>query len=161
MTIMDFLSNATSYSGFIFGALGIALAVGLSGIGSAKGVGIVGEAAAGLVTEEPEKFGKALVLELLPGTQGLYGFVIGFLILNNLSTTTTLSQGLYLFAAALPIAITGLLSAIAQGKVAASGIQILAKNPDHNTKGIILSAMVETYALLGFVISVLLVNNLF
>ena len=146
MTIMDFLSNATSYSGFIFGALGIALAVGLSGIGSAKGVGIVGEAAAGLVTEEPEKFGKALVLELLPGTQGLYGFVIGFLILNNLSTTTTLSQGLYLFAAALPIAITGLLSAIAQGKVAASGIQILAKNPDHNTKGIILSAMVETYA---------------
>ena len=161
MTIMDFLSNATSYSGFIFGALGIALAVGLSGIGSAKGVGIVGEAAAGLVTEEPEKFGKALVLELLPGTQGLYGFVIGFLILNNLSTTTTLSQGLYLFAAALPIAITGLLSAIAHGKVAASGIQILAKNPDHNTKGIILSAMVETYALLGFVISFLLVNNLF
>ena len=161
MTIMDFLSNATSYSGFIFVALGIALAVGLSGIGSAKGVGIVGEAAAGLVTEEPEKFGKALVLELLPGTQGLYGFVIGFLILNNLSTTTTLSQGLYLFAAALPIAITGLLSAIAQGKVAASGIQILAKNPDHNTKGIILSAMVETYALLGFVISFLLVNNLF
>lgn len=161
MTIMDFLSNATSYSGFIFGALGIALAVGLSGIGSAKGVGIVGEAAAGLVTEEPEKFGKALVLELLPGTQGLYGFVIGFLILNNLSITTTLSQGLYLFAAALPIAITGLLSAIAQGKVAASGIQILAKNPDHNTKGIILSAMVETYALLGFVISFLLVNNLF
>ena len=161
MTIMDFLSNATSYSGFIFGALGIALAVGLSGIGSAKGVGIVGEAAAGLVTEEPEKFGKALVLELLPVTQGLYGFVIGFLILNNLSTTTTLSQGLYLFAAALPIAITGLLSAIAQGKVAASGIQILAKNPDHNTKGIILSAMVETYALLGFVISFLLVNNLF
>ena len=161
MTIMDFLSNATSYSGFIFGALGIALAVGLSGIGSAKGVGIVGEAAAGLVTEEPEKFGKALVLELLPGTQGLYGFVIGFLILNNLSTTTTLSQGLYLFAAALPIAITGLLSAIAQGKVAASGIQILAKNPDHNTRGIILSAMVETYALLGFVISFLLVNNLF
>lgn len=161
MTIMDFLSNAASYSGFIFGALGIALAVGLSGIGSAKGVGIVGEAAAGLVTEEPEKFGKALVLELLPGTQGLYGFVIGFLILNNLSTATTLSQGLYLFAAALPIAITGLLSAIAQGKVAASGIQILAKNPDHNTKGIILSAMVETYALLGFVISFLLVNNLF
>ena len=160
MTIMDFLSNATSYSGFIFGALGIALAVGLSGIGSAKGVGIVGEAAAGLVTEEPEKFGKALVLELLPGTQGLYGFVIGFLILNNLSTTTTLSQGLYLFAAALPIAITGLLSAIAQGKVAASGIQILAKNPDHNTKGIILSAMVETYAILALLISILSVTNL-
>ena len=150
-----------NFGGMVFGALGVALAVGMSGVGSAKGVGIVGQSAASLLAEQPEKFGKALVLELLPGTQGLYGFVIGFLILNNLSTTTTLSQGLYLFAAALPIAITGLLSAIAQGKVAASGIQILAKNPDHNTKGIILSAMVETYALLGFVISFLLVNNLF
>ena len=65
--------------GFIFGALGIALAVGMSGIGSAKGVGIAGEAITGLLTEQPEKFGKALVLQLLPGTQGLYGFVIGFL----------------------------------------------------------------------------------
>ena len=121
--------------GLIFAALGVALAVGLSGIGSAKGVGLVGEAASGLVTEEPEKFGKALVLELLPGTQGLY-----------------------LIGACLPIAIAGLFSGIAQGRVAASGIQILAKRPEHNTKGIILAAMVETYALLGFVISFMLVS---
>ncbi|AQM61120.2 MULTISPECIES: V-type ATP synthase subunit K [Clostridium] len=147
--------------GFIFGALGIALAVGLSGIGSAKGVGLVGESAAGLMTEQPEKFGKALVLELLPGTQGLYGFVIGFLVLNQLSTTTTLAQGLYLLFACLPIAIAGLWSGIAQGKAAAAGIQILAKKPEQTTKGIIFAAMVETYALLGFVISFLLVNNLF
>ena len=147
--------------GFIFGALGIALAVGLSGIGSAKGVGLVGESAAGLMTEQPEKFGKALVLELLPGTQGLYGFVIGFLVLNQLSTTTTLAQGLYLLFACLPIAIAGLWSGIAQGKAAAAGIQILAKNPDHTTKGIVLAAMVETYALLGFVVSFLLVNGVF
>ena len=159
MTFMEFLFS--NNGGFIFGAIGIALAVILSGIGSAKGVGIVGEAAAGLMTEEPEKFGKVLVLELLPGTQGLYGFVIGFLVLNQLSAETTLAQGLYLLAACLPIALTGLLSAIAQGKVAAAGVQILAKKPEHNTKGIILSAMVETYALLGFVISFLLVNNLF
>lgn len=148
-----------NYGGFAFGALGIALAVGMSGIGSAKGVGTVGEAAAGLVTEEPEKFGKALVLELLPGTQGLYGFVIGFVVLSKLSTETTLAQGLYLLFACLPIAITGLWSAIAQGKAAAAGIQILAKKPEHTTKGIIFAAMVETYALLGFVISFLLVNN--
>lgn len=147
--------------GFIFGALGIALAVGLSGIGSAKGVGLVGESAAGLMTEQPEKFGRALVLELLPGTQGLYGFVIGFLVLNQLSTTTTLAQGLYLLFACLPIAIAGLWSGIAQGKAAAAGIQILAKKPEQTTKGIIFAAMVETYALLGFVISFLLVNNLF
>ena len=143
--------------GLIFAALGVALAVGLSGLGSAKGVGLVGEAASGLVTEEPEKFGKALVLELLPGTQGLYGFVPG----NNytkMSSGMSLEQGLYLIGACLPIAIAGLFSGIAQGRVAASGIQILAKRPEHNTKGIILAAMVETYALLGFVISFMLVS---
>ena len=132
------------------GALGVALAVGMSGIGSSKGVGIVGQAAAGLLSEQPEKFGKALVLQLLPGTQGLYGFVIGLLIFFKLSPETTLSQGLY-----------GLWSGIAQGKAAAAGIQILAKNPDHTTKGIVLAAMVETYALLGFVVSFLLVNGVF
>lgn len=145
--------------GLIFAAMGVALAVGLSGIGSARGVGIVGEAATGLVTEEPEKFGKALVLQLLPGTQGLYGFVIGFLVFTKMASGMPLDQGLYLLGACLPIAFAGLWSGIAQGKVAAAGIQILAKNPEHNTKGIILAAMVETYALLGFVISFMLVNK--
>jgi len=147
--------------GFIFGALGIAMAVGMSGIGSAKGVGLAGQAVAGLLTEQPEKFGKALVLQLLPGTQGLYGFVIGFVVLGKLDTSTTFQQGLYLFFACLPIAIAGLFSGIAQGKAAASAVQILAKKPEHNTKGIVLTAMVETYALLGFVVSFLLVNKLF
>ncbi|AQS10854.1 V-type sodium ATPase subunit K [Clostridium saccharobutylicum] len=147
--------------GFIFGALGVALAVGLSGIGSAKGVGLVGEAAAGLLSEQPEMFSKALILQLLPGTQGLYGFVIGLIVFLKLKPETTLSQGVYLLFACLPIAISGLWSGIAQGKAAAAGIQILAKNPEHNTKGIILAAMVETYALLGFVVSFLLVNGVF
>ena len=145
--------------GIIFAALGAALAVGLAGIGSAKGVGIVGEAAAGLVTEEPEKFGKALVLQLLPGTQGLYGFVIAFLVFSKMSSGMDLTQGFYLLFACLPIAFGGLWSGIAQGKTAAAGIQILAKNPEHNTKGIILAAMVETYALLGFVMSFMLVSK--
>ena len=147
--------------GFILGALGVALAVGMSGIGSAKGVGIAGEAAAGLLSEQPEKFGKALILQLLPGTQGLYGFVIGLLVLRQLKPETTLAQGLYLLFACLPIAIVGLWSAIAQGKTSAAGMQILAKNPEHNTKGILLAAMVETYAILGFVVSFLLVNSIF
>jgi V/A-type H+-transporting ATPase subunit K len=144
--------------GLIFAALGVALAVGLSGIGSAKGVGLVGEAASGLVTEEPEKFGKALVLELLPGTQGLYGFVVGFIAFTKLSADMSLAQGLYMLGACLPIALAGYFSGIAQGRVSAAGIQILAKRPEHNTKGIILAAMVETYALLGFVISFMLVS---
>ena len=102
-----------------------------------KGVGLVGEAASGLVTEEPEKFGKALVLELLPGTQGLYGFVIGFVAYTKLAPGMDLSTGLVLIGACLPVAIAGLFSGIAQGRVAAAGIQILAKKPEHNTKGII------------------------
>ena len=155
-TWIEFFMN--NNGGMIFGAIGVALAVGLAGIGSAKGVGLVGEAASGLVTEEPEKFGKALVLELLPGTQGLYGFVIGFVAYTKLAPGMDLATGLVLVGACLPLAIAGLFSGIAQGRVAAAGIQILAKKPEHNTKGIILSAMVETYALLGFVISFMLVN---
>lgn len=150
-----------NFGGFIFGALGVAMAVGLSGIGSAKGVGLAGEAVSGLLTEQPEKFGKALILELLPGTQGLYGFVVGLMVMFSLSTDTTLAQGLYLFLACLPVGIAGLFSGIAQGRAAAASVQILAKKPEHNTKGIVLTAMVETYALLGFVISLLLVIQLF
>ena len=150
-----------NFGGFIFGALGVAMAVGLSGIGSAKGVGLAGEAVSGLLTEQPEKFGKALILELLPGTQGLYGFVVGLIVMFSLSTDTTLAQGLYLFLACLPVGIAGLFSGIAQGRAAAASVQILAKKPEHNTKGIVLTAMVETYALLGFVISLLLVIQSF
>ena len=159
MTWVQYL--AENFWGFIFGALGVALAVGLAGIGSAKGVGLAGEAVSGLLTEQPEKFGKALILELLPGTQGLYGFVVGLMVMFSLSTDTTLAQGLYLFLACLPVAIAGLFSGIAQGKAAAASVQILAKKPEHNTKGIVLTAMVETYALLGFVISLLLVIQSF
>jgi V/A-type H+-transporting ATPase subunit K len=157
MTFMEFL---TENSGYVFAALGMALAVILPGIGSAKGVGVVGEAAAGLTTEEPEKFGKALILQLLPGTQGLYGFVIGLFILPKLVTGMTLDMGLYLFMACLPIAFVGYYSAIAQAKTAAAGVAILAKKPEHIAKAIIFSVMVETYAILAFVVSIILVFNM-
>ncbi|SFA92440.1 V-type ATP synthase subunit K [Clostridium frigidicarnis] len=150
----DFLINN---GGVIMATLGMALAVIMPGIGSARGVGIVGEAASGLMTEEPEKFGKSLVLQLLPGTQGLYGFVIGLMVFLKLEAGLPFDMGAYYFFACLPIAFVGWKSAVSQARVAASGIAILAKNPEHNTKGIIYSAMVETYALLAFVISLLLV----
>lgn len=142
--------------GIIFTIFGAAIAVFLAGMGSARATGLVGEAAAGIVTEEPEKFGQALILQLLPGTQGLYGFIIGFLIALQLATGPSFTQGLYLFAASLPVAVVGYFSAIAQAKVAASGLQILAKNPGETTKGIILAAIVETYAILGFVASIIM-----
>ena len=145
------------YGGVVFGVLGAALAVLLSGIGSARGVGIAG--AAGLIIDEPEKFGKAMVLQLLPGTQGLYGFVIGLLIMFKLSPDMTIAQGMYLLMAGLPVGFVGLRSALYQGQVAVAGINILAKNETHQTKGIVLAVMVETYAVLAFVMSLLLLNQ--
>lgn len=152
--MVDFLIN---YGGVSLGAIAVALAVFLSGTGSAIGVGIAGEAAAGVVIEEPEKFGKTLVLQLLPGTQGLYGFVIGILILFNLTNPISLQAGFVYLAAGLTIGIAGLTSASAQGKVSVAGINLLAKNEEQNAKGIVYAVMVEMYAILGFAIAFLLV----
>jgi V/A-type H+-transporting ATPase subunit K len=148
------------YGGIMLGALGVALAALLSGMGSAKGVGLAGEAAAGVIIEEPEKFGKALILQLLPGTQGLYGFVIGMLILLKLTPDMELYQGFVLFCASLPVGLVGLVSGKAQGKVSVAGINILAKNEPQQAKGIILAVMVEMYAILGFAISFLIMNSI-
>lgn len=146
--------------GMVFAALGMAMASIFGGIGSAKGVGIAGESAAALIKEQPEKFAQALILQLLPGTQGIYGFIIAFFILRKMTLGMPLQDGLFLFMAGLPIAFTGLFSGIAQGKVAASGIQILAKKPEHSVKGIIFAAMVETYAILGLLVSILIIGKL-
>lgn len=151
--MMEFMAQ---YGGNIFAALGAALAVLLAGTGSAIGVGMAGEAASGIVIDEPEKFGKSLVLQLLPGTQGLYGFIIGILVMLRLSETIPLDKGIYIMIACLPIAIVGLTSGIAQGKTSCAGLNILAKNEEQQTKGIIYAVMVETYAILAFVMSIIL-----
>ena len=147
--------------GLIFALLGAALAVGLAGIGSAKGIGIAGEAASGLMSEEPEKFGKSIILVALPGTQGLYGFVIALILFTKVGIiggeAPEFAKGLSYFMACLPIAIAGWKSAIAEGKAAAAGIQVLAKKPDDVMKGVTFAIMVETYALLGFVASLFMV----
>lgn len=145
--------------------LGAALAVGLSGTGSAIGVGMAGQAAAGVVSEEPDKFMKCLILQLLPATQGIYGFIVGFLALIKLNAFggfvmdsgafISVSGGLGIMFACLPIAIGGLFSAIHQGKVAVAGIALVAKRPEESTKGVLMTAMVETYALLALLISIL------
>lgn len=154
---MKFFDFMLQNGGYLFAALGTATAVIWSGIGSGIGVGNVGEAAAGVIVEEPEKFGKSLVLQLLPGTQGLYGFVIGLFILLRTNPTLELRQGIYLFLASLPIAFAGWYTAISQGRVAAAGVGILAKNEEQSTKGIIYAVMVETYALLSFITSIMLI----
>ena len=137
--------------------LGAALAAILSGMGSAKGVGLV----AGVITEDPSKFGKVLILQILPGTQGLYGFLTAFLALNRMGVIgsgfepLSIEKGLMMFAACMPLAIVGYFSAIAQGKTAAAGVSIIAKKPDQNGKAITMAAMVETYAVIALLVSIL------
>ncbi len=145
--------------GMVLAVLGAALAAGFAGVGSARGVGLVGEAGAGLLTEKPDSFGRVLILQILPGTQGLYGFLVALLVfiktglLSGSPVALTWTQGLYFFAACLPIAIAGYFSAVYQGRVAASGVSMIAKQSTETSKAMILSAMVETYAVLALLIS--------
>ena len=150
--------------------LGLALAVigaaiaACAGVGSGIGVGIAGEAAAGVVAEDPNKFGQTLVLQALPGTQGIYGLLIAFLILQKIGmlggapADLTWMQGPYLLACGIPIGVVGIFSAIAQGKTAAAGIMLIAKRPGELAKGMVYAAMVETYAVLALLVSFLMYN---
>lgn len=152
--------------GLALAVFGAAVAALLSGVGSAKGVGTVGQAAAGVVSVDPSKFSKVLILQLLPGTQGLYGLLVAVLLLNRVGiiggtpADLTFSQGLMLFASGLPMGIVGLFSAVAQGRSAASGVGIIAKKPDQSGKAVIMAAMVETYAILALLISILIIYNI-
>ena len=142
--------------------IGFALAVGLCCIGSAKGTGMVGEAATGVLSETPEHFTKCMILQALPGTQGLYGLAAGFFGLFTLGffsgspAQLTVGDGMAVLFACLPIMLGGLLSAIAQGRVATASINIVAKKPEESTKGIILCGIVEFYAILSLVGTILM-----
>lgn len=153
--------------GAIWATAGAVIAALLAGIGSAIGVGITGQASAGVVSENPDLSGKCLLLQLLPGTQGIYGLLIAIVIMSNsglmgdaaklaaLEANTAL--GIRFFLASLPIAFGGLISAIYQGKVAVAGINMVAKKPTESGKGMVMAIMVETYAVLSLLISFLLV----
>lgn len=151
------------FSGNNLALLGAALATLLAGIGSAKGVNMVAKATAGLISEDPNKFGKAFLLQALPMTQGIYGLVTSFMIIFKMgllgggAAALTVSQGAYYLVAALPIAFGGLFSAIKQGEVAAAGISVLAKRPEATGKAIISASLVETYAIFAVLVSLLLI----
>ncbi|MDR1651224.1 MAG: V-type ATP synthase subunit K [Synergistaceae bacterium] len=146
--------------------LGAALAAGFAGIGSAWGIGIANEAAAGIMTEDPGKFAKSLILLALPGTQGIYGFLVAIYalmkvgIIGGADVTVTVWQGLAIGCACLPIAITGFYSAVWQGRSSAASILMISKRPDQLGKATILPAMCETYAVLGLLISLLMLTGI-
>ena len=155
-----------SQLGIVYALLGAALAVFLAGAGSAIGVGIAGQAASGVVSEDPSKFAKVLVIQLLPGTQGIYGLLVGFITLSKIGLLgggildLTPQQGLLVLVACLPVGIVGLISGKSQGETAAAAIGIVAKKPEQFGKAMLFPAMVETYAILSLLISILAVTNI-
>lgn len=145
---------------------GAAVAALAAGIGSAKGVGIAGEVGAGVLTEDPNKFGLVLLLQALPGTQGIYGLLAAFFVmlkvglLGGTPAQVSLFQGLAIFFACLPVGLVGLLSAIAQGRASAACIQMIARRPEETGKAVVIPAMVETYAVLSLLITIILLNSI-
>lgn len=153
-------------TGTMLAILGAVIAA-LAGIGSAKGIGIAGEAAAGVVAEDPNKFGQTLILQALPGTQGIYGLLIAFIIMQKIGlvggagvASLTVAQGMAILAAGIPLGVVGIFSAIYQGKTAAAGIMMIAKRPEELAKAMIYAAMVETYAVLALLISFLMLQGI-
>lgn len=149
--------------GLIIAIVGAALATIIAGLGSAIAVKSAGRAAAGVLSEKPELFGKVLLLQILPGTQGIYGFLAAFIVVFKIGllggdvAALTTETGWAYFIACMPIAINGFLSAILQGQVAVSSIHMTAKQPEASARGMTLTAMVETYAIFALLISILLI----
>ncbi len=150
-------------TGLFLAGLGVFTAIVMAGIGSAVGIGLTAQVAAGVMSEDPKNFGKYLMLIALPGTQGIYGFVIGFLVVMKLGIlggslpALSIAQGLNIFIDAAPVGIAGLVSAIHQGKVCAAGIEMAAKQPAEVGKALVMGVFVEFYAVLGLLISFFLV----
>jgi len=147
--------------GIVLGYTGVALAGALAGIGSAVGVSIAGQAASGVVSEDPDKFGKVLLMQLLPGTQGIYGLVVAILIMLQMgvfgteAVSVSVTDGFKLFAASLPIGILGLYSGIYQGKAAVAGIHLIGQRGDQSGRALTMCAAVELYAVFGLLVSLL------
>ena len=153
------------FGGMAIGLLGAGLAAGLCCAGSSRGCGIAGEAGCGLLSEDPSSFSKVMILQVIPGTQGLYGFVIWFLaimwmgVLDGSAVGMDVATGLKYACACLPMGIGGGISAPAQGRVAAATINLMAKRPNDWFKGVMLCVVVEFYAILSLLASFLLLAN--
>ncbi len=152
-------------TGMVLALIGAALSTILAGIGSAWGVGMAGQAAAGVTAEKPDLFAKVLILQLLPGTQGIYGLLVTFITLSRIgvlggTAVSDTNTGLMYLFACLPIAVCGLISAYHQARTSVASIGVVAKDPDQFGKAMLFPAMVETYAILALLVSILAVTNI-
>lgn len=157
------MENMNDY-GIVLAVFGAALAALIPGIASAKAVSRGGVAGAGVITEDPSLFGKVLILQLLPGTQGIYGLIIAFITFSQIgvlggSSDISFVKGLLYFAACLPMIIVGYTSAIRQSNATIASMGVLTKRPDQFGKAMIFPAMVETYAILAVLVSILVVSG--
>lgn len=162
-------------TGLTIGIIGLVLTALLCGIGSGLGLKSTGKAAAGVLSEDPSKFSKVIVLSLLPATQGIYGFLIAILgaqylptvqaltensILNAATAAQITAQGWNVFWACVPMMLGGAVSAYLQGRTAATTIIAVGKKGEIASRSIIFPAMIEFYALLGLVVSIMMFNNM-
>ena len=152
--------------GQVLAFLAAAVAMVGAGMGSSHGVGFAGETAAGVSTENPEVNSKLLVLQLLPGTQGIYGFLIAVIVLINTNVlggamyAVSVEQGLAMIAGCLPVSLVGYFSAAWQGKVSAASMLMTGQRPEMSGKAITMTVMVETYAVLALLASFLIVTSI-
>lgn len=151
-------AEETFAMGNVIAYLGLALCVVLCGCGSAIALYHTGQTGSGVLAEDPKKFSKVLVMVVLPATQGIYGFVLAIVGQSSIVGALTVQQGWGILFACLPLAISGLTSALFQAKTAVAGIYALAKEESLSGKLILFPAMVETYAILGLVISLLMLQ---
>lgn len=147
--------------GFFYACLGAAVAMS-AGIGSVIGVSRASQASAALLSKDPSKFGTVLVLQLLPATQAIYGFVVAIVLLANIgglpgadAFALAAEDGLKYLAMCVPVGVVGLISAIGQGNVAVSCINLVGKQDGQVGKAIMMTALVEFFSILAFLISIL------
>ena len=153
------------YLGLALALSGAVMTIIVAGIGSIKAVALVSMSGMGVLTEDPSKFGRLLIVQLLPGSQGLYGFIVAIMILSNVgilggSHDFSWQVGLLYLVACLPVTLGGFISAIHQGKVAAAAVNLVAKKPDESMKGVVFASLVELYAILSFVVSLVVIIGL-
>lgn len=129
--------------------LGVAIMLGLSGIGSSYGVTFAGNAAVGAMKKNPTAFGNYLVLSAMSGTQGLYGFVGYFIMRPYLVDTLTMSQAAAIFGGGLALGSVAMLSAMRQGQVCMNGIAAIGNGYNVFAQTLILCVFPELYAILG------------
>ena len=145
--------------GFSIAVLGLALSTILCGIGSSLGLKYTVSTLSGVAAGDPSKVGKCMLIALLPATQGLYGLVISIIGMGNLANVAAdPAQGYAMFFAACIMAISGFASAILQGKAASSAIVAVGKKDELSGKLMMYPAMIEMYALLGLVASILIMG---